>query len=314
METRISVIITAANEQGELDETIRSIRDTAGSAPEIIVVDDCSCSHLTVPSDSHPEEVVMIHNRFRCGVGPSRHIGALASTGTHLLITDAHMRFTHGWHEAAIARVEDRPNTLHCGVCLGLDCKNMDVTHPNAIYYGATFNFFGPDQRKPGTNQVLEGVWQPEQAGDDYELACAMGAIYFWPRDWFLLLSPLRHLRSWGVDEQIMSLKAWLSGGDIRIIKDVRVGHKFRSKGEKPPFSIQLPHVIYNKLFTILTCIPEPHAEALISKFKHDTDFKTAWAMIRQDWHLVAQEQLRNSHLFTRDFDWFLGRFSLSCP
>lgn len=306
---RISVVLPHVNEPSNLNATIKSIRATAGNEVEIVVVDDCSTTRPEIIGAD-----TVIFNRFHCGAGPSRHIGAEAATGTHILITDCHMQFLSGWHQAAIDRIKDRPTTVNCGVCLAIDDKHPDASRPRDRYYGATFNFYGPDKFKPGATKIFSAVWNDRQEGDDYELPACMGACYFMPRDWYLKLSPHKHLVKWGVEEEALSLKTWLAGGEIRMMKTVQIAHKFRLKGTKLPFSLKVDQIIYNQLFVAYTCLPEPYADALMKKFPREMNFSLAYQKLRENWGLMLCERAYNQRIFTRSFDWLLDHFGLTCP
>ena len=308
----LSIIIAAFNDNIELKATVESIRATAGVAPEIVVVDDASM----LPVNFIPN-INVIRNHRRCGVGPSRHIGVLAATGKFILITDAHMRFTPGWYEALLPRLEGRANVVVCGTCLGLDSRNMNVAAPNAVYYGATINVLGPDRHGISHRpQIFEAVWNrhpdPE---DDAEIAAVMGASYAMHRDWFLKIAPLHHLRSWGEDEIMISVKTWLAGGCVRIHKGVRIGHKFRIERERVPFLIPREDLQRNKVFAIRTLLPEALAEHLITALRRGSGFGLNYQkFVRNEWPEVEVEKAYNRTIFTRDFNWMAERFKLALP
>jgi glycosyltransferase involved in cell wall biosynthesis len=306
----LSIVISCANDhfgkEAALLNTIKSIRETAGNAPEIVITDDCSAT----PVPDYPAAKV-IHNRQPLGVGPSRHVGALHATGDILLICDSHMRFTPGWYEAAMHRVDARPHTLHCATCLALDAEHMDPAHPMTEYHGATLNIHGPDRANPSLTQTMEVVWNTRDVADDAEIAAVMGACYFIPSKWFLELEPLRFLRGWGADELMLSLKAWLSGGDIRLMKNVRIGHKFRLPGEKAP-AFWPEHVLaWNKLFAVRTLLPQDLAERMEKLLRVPTD---TLRLANENAGVIATEQARNRAMFRRDFVWYCRTFGLRVP
>lgn len=306
---KLSVCIPCINESQELNATLRSIRDTAGDRVDVVVCDDCSSTKLIVDDPS----VTVVHNRHRIGSGASRYLAAQVATGDYIMITDAHMRFLPGWYEQVEEMLE--PKTVLCGSCLGLDADHMDPTKPLAKYYGATFKWFGPDQNPFLPMQVFEAVWKKDAPEFDiYTIPCCLGACYFVEREWFLKLGAMRYFRSFGIEEQSLSLKAWLSGGKVLFAKHIEFGHRFRKKNEKLPFGIPTAHLIYNKIFCLATCLPKDKANFLISKLPGSVDFETARKMIAQDWHLVAIEQEYNRQLFTRSFDWFTETMQIPFP
>lgn len=302
----LSVVIPSHNDTNECIATVQSIVATTPSC-EIVVVDDCS--QQPVPTNLLGARVFRTARRI--GVGPARTLGAWRATGKYLLFVDSHCRFSPGWYEAALDVIIDRPKTAHCASCMALSRDNMDLSKHAGCYYGATYNFCGKDKNRPSKNQVFEVVWQPEKPGDDYELPAMMGACYFFPREWFLYLNPLRFLRSWGVDEASMSLKCWLAGGEIRMLKGVKIGHQFRTKGIQ---QIAPWHVLYNKLFSMHTVLPAEMAKLLESKMDRGGLLASAKKALLDDWHLVETERAYNDAVFTRRFPWLLEKFQLSFP
>jgi len=302
----LGVVITACAEP-DLPSTLASLHATAPNIP-VVVVNDGGRS----PIGDNPW-IKQIRTEQLVGVGPARTIGVEACETDYVLTIDAHMRFTSNWYASAIAFLEKHPTAVHCAACLGLDAKHPSVDAPNAVYHGATINFYGPDRQVRGKTQVWEAVWAKEQPGDDYELAAPLGASYFVPREWFLRTQPLRYLHRWGCDEIQLGLKAWLSGIEVRMMKPVRIGHRWRS-GKILPFRLSPADILYNKLFGILTILPKEYQSRILPKFKRDGAFNIAMRIIKEDWHLIEQERVLNRRLFVREFQWILDRFQLPFP
>ena len=367
----LSIIINNLNDHEECRATIASALQT--SPAEIVVVDDGSQEPFRYPEIP---QVRLIRNDIRRGGGASRHQGAEIATGSHLLLVDSHMRFEPGWYEKAMARIEGRPNTIHCGSCMGLGEGNMELilsptrspfrelpvgarfridnrectkTKPDSYlgyttlsrldhtgratpkiikteisaqpglivdriltpaYSGATFQFFGPDPGRPNENQILEGIWKTHP-DDDCEIACLMGACYFFPRELFFRLGGLKNLREWGSEETYMSLKAWLSGAEIRFLKHVKIGHKFR---DRSPYSTRLSCIIYNKIRTALVCLNPEEAQFLISKFPQDQTLRDALRLIEEDRTGIEEEQKWFRSIKIHDLSWLCEKFSIRYP
>lgn len=307
---KLSVIITTLDD-GDLPNTVASIRSTAGDGPEIIVVSDAGFTALSL---NHIGNVKVIRNSVRVGVGPSRTIGAHYATGDYLLLCDSHMRFTPSWYDGLENRFAARPNTIHCATCAGLDSENMNPAAPKAFYYGATIRMYGRDQVDPSKTQVLEGVWNKGALPDDAELCCVMGAAYFMRRDWFFKLDALSKLRSWGSDEVALSVKSWLAGGDCRLMRNVIIGHKFLTAAERQPYTLPPGHALFNKLFLAHTLFPDDLRDYLLEKMQllyGGGAHVIAKKMIAENWHLVEVERARNKAMFTRDFNWLVDKFKL---
>jgi glycosyltransferase involved in cell wall biosynthesis len=329
----LSIILCSINDQEETLATIQSIRDTAGDEPEIILVDDCSGTSMARDwRFQNLPNLRLISNSLRCGCGPSRHIGALHATGDWLLITDSHMRFTAGWLErfwevvsppVSFGMPPDYKFTIFCSACLGLDKDHMDVNAPVSEYYGATFNWHGPDRNIANRMQTLECVWikNGELPQDDLaEIPAIMGAGYFISKEWFLHLGATRFLRTWGGDELQLSMKSWLAGGSVRLLRNVRIGHRFPLKGELKWFGVPPGHILFNKIMAAHSLFPPETATKLVKWIttpqakEEGRDCEAAKLLARQDWYIIAQEMAFNRSIFSRDVTFFRDKFGIAVP
>lgn len=305
---KLSIVIPSLNDYSETQATIASIRETAGDKAEIIVIDDCS----QVPLSLVDKNCVLIRNEERAGVAASRHIGALAASGDLLLFLDAHMRCTPGWYEALMSRAKDRPTTMHNGCCVQLTPDQMDLTKAKGHYSGAYIHFHGPDHNDGGRIQILESKWLGHGDGeDDYVIPSIMGAIYACPKDFFLHVGGLRMLKGWGLDEPYLSLKWWLSGGDVRQLNSVRIGHQFKMQTSYKTEAWQLH---YNRLMICLTVLPEAEGRRLIKLMETTPDLTLAKRAIEQDANQILADRAWNKAVFVRDFSWYLAYFGLHFP
>lgn len=312
----LTIVIPCCNEYpSTLLHTVETAIATSGGKANVIVVDDCSPTPIAEMFSCSPWSIIT--NEHRCGVGPSRTIGVLHSLTKYVLICDSHMHFFQGWYEETMRRIEGRPKTVHCARCVGFNFDRNHLVVPEGDYCGGTLNVCGPDRQDPNKMQVLEGIWNPPTVKDDAEIACVMGASYIMEREWFLKLNPLAHLRQWGCDEQMLSIKSWLAGGDCRFMANVKIGHRFSKKGDKQPFLVDPGVTLYNKLFAILTLTPPALQDKLIDALKrtsHGAEFDIAQRMIKENAGIVACERARNRSLFVRDFYWLSQKFGLSLP
>lgn len=316
----LSVVFATLNDQKEAVATIKSIRDTAGDKVQIVVVDDGSATPLAAMcSNEELRHAVVVTNAHRCGVGPSRTIGVQVANGDYILICDSHCRFMPGWYEVLMEAFK-QPHGVLCGQCLAFDSKHMPkdpVFECVTTYQGGTLNVCGPDKQNKAKTQVMEGVWMPPPVEDKQELPCVMGACYAMSRGWFLQIDPLRNLRSWGVDEVMLSVKTWLAGGECRYLEGMKIGHKFLLKHERQPFNVPSGDTTWNKLFAIHTLCPTHLANRLsdeLRKTVHPQEWTLATSMLKRDWFLVAQEQARNRRLFVHDLSWLAQKFNLPLP
>jgi glycosyltransferase involved in cell wall biosynthesis len=312
----ISIIIAAVNE-ADLQNTINSIRAASDKGQvEIVVVDDCSSTKIKVTDAD-----CVIHNRYRCGCGPSREIGALYATHEWMMIVDAHERFSPDWYEKLVAAIaKSDQSTVYCCACAALDKEHPTLESARTVYRGgATLNLYGRDPAPGRSNhmQVFEATWQKKEIGHGVDIPCLMGACYVMQRDFFHYLSPLRHLRYWGGDEQLLSIKTWLAGGSIKMLPEVVIGHRFWGENERQGFTVPKGYPLYNKAFCCHTLLPPELAETLVARMGHiydRTEYTRALDLVKENWYLIEYERRRNASIFTRDFNWYAERFGIPLP
>lgn len=300
----ISVVFPTFQDCDEAVATATSIRETAGDLVKIVCIDD---GH-DAPNFTKELNVTYLKNSQRIGSPASRHLGAMIANRDYIVQCDSHVRFCIGWFEQLQRGIEAHPGAVFCAKMLALETGCMELENHKGSYHGATWCFNGMENNRP---KIFEAVWNNFQPGDLYELPAVMGSTYAYPREFYLKLSPHRFLRSFGLEEESLSLKTWLAGGEIRMMKEFVIGHKFRTAKERPQYSIKRHELIYNKIFLILTCLPKQYQERLIGRFKQDGDFRMAMSLIRNDAHLIEVEREHNRQIFTVSFDDFLKKFNL---
>jgi glycosyltransferase involved in cell wall biosynthesis len=305
----ISIVIPVRNDQEEANATIASIRATAGNEPEIVVIDDGSDKPLTLDHD----DIVFRRVEGRCGVGGSRHLGSILSSRENILLLDSHCRFEPGWYEEACRRIKDYPQTIWTTTCVGLNAANMDIATSNKFYNGATLNLFGENHNKPEDMQFIEAKWVPGSFyKDGDEIACLLGGAYFMRRDFFFKIGGSKMLNQWGSSEPHLSLKAWLAGGDCRLMKTVRIGHQFRTA---TTYTSKRASLLFNKMMIAMTLFPEEAAEFIVRKLEQHTkptsDLMIAKNLIKGEQRHIECDRAYNQAVFTRDLDWYLEKFKL---
>lgn len=311
MKNQISIIITTLNDNHDCEQTVRSLLDTCHTEPEIIVIDDGSTEPFK-PSDDIKDYIRLIRLTNRIGVGPARHYGATIARFKYLFITDSHMRFNDGWDKQALEHLEAHPNSLYCTTCVGLSKENMDMENARGSYHGAGINFFGTDPRDPNKWQIIEGTWLKEiEKKDDYVIPCVMGANYFIEREFFFFIGGLKMLRHYGSDEPYLSLKTWMAGGEVRLMKDVEVGHQFR---QETHYRNGNSEMCYNKLMMATTLLPEKAAayinDQLLMVYKAG-DVNMARRLWKLDERLIQAEAAWMHEITRFPLIEFLKRFDI---
>lgn len=296
----LSIIIPVLNDNEELNLTIKSIKETSPKNVEIIVIDDAS----DVPVKLEDNSVKFFGFKERKGAGQARHMGSLNASSKHLLFIDSHMRFTKDWFDNAMNHIWTAPKTLWCGTCLGLDSSNMDVNNPKGSYNGANFVIY---QEK--NNVIFDGVWRKDEKDkDDYEISCVMGACYFIHKDWYFYIKGLEKTTMWGSEEPILSVKTWLADGEVKLMKSVRIGHKFRDAAS---YTTQISHVYYNKLAYMYMLFPTDLYEKIKLKFNQNDSFKEALRLVENNKLILDNEKKYYSSIFKHDIYWLCDRFDI---
>ena len=301
---KISIIIPVLNDNEEANLTIKSIRETSPADVEIIVVDDGS----DIPVIIEDKNVKLFRFDKRIGAGQSRHFGAQKASSKHLLFIDSHMRFDDGWFDNAISKMINNPKTLWCGACLGLNSSNMDVKTPVGVYTGADLVLY-----KEKTNTIFDGIWRPNEPDkDDYEISCVMGACYFIHKEWYFHIKGLEQTMMWGSEEPILSMKTWLAGGEVRLMKSVRIGHKFRDVAS---YSTNASHIQYNKLAYSYMLLPKEMYNVLVDKFPTDEHTMGALQLVEQNKKILDEEKEYYKSIFgSRDIYWLCEKFGIEIP
>lgn len=186
----------------------------------------------------------------------------------------------------------------------------LQATHR---YLGAKLNLYGKNGNS-GEFQVFEGIWADDPPGnlDDYELSCLMGACYFFNKKWFFHIGGLKANRQWGCEEPYLALKTYLAGGSIRMMKGVRIGHKFHHNST--PYRVELHWKNYNKARSIMTTCNAEEARFLISKLKSEREWARTEMQLRLDKAEIEVEHDYNQKIFCRDLSWFCRRFNIKHP
>jgi len=182
----------------------------------------------------------------------------------------------------------------------------MDIKNNRGSYCGAKLVFY--DEKE---NQVFEGKWIDEKTEDDYEITCLMGACYFFHKSWFLYIGGTKSLKMWGSDEPLLSLKTLLSGGNIRLTKSVKIGHKFRPAS---PYTTEVSYLIYNKLRSMYMTLPDNLYKQLSDKIQNDNDKIIALKMLERDKDEIEKEKEYYKTIFIRNEKWMYEKFNINIP
>ena len=242
-------IIIAA--RGELRENlIRTVTAAAQVAPVCVVFDG------NEDGNQCPDEVEQIARTIRTwgppqGCGMARHEGIMTSEANLIVLIDGHMILRKKW----LDRIEEfhtpRHNFLTC--CRMQSYEQDGRTLLGDVKGGAFIAY--------KTRQVCNEYWplpaswlfEPRTEGP---VSAIMGACYAFRRKWYTKIGePLRILRAWGGDEEILSLATHLIGGHVELLPII-VGHIYMANTNRGNQSADEAAAIWGNRYAILEALP----------------------------------------------------------
>jgi len=258
----LTIIITFLNEGDEVGNTLDSIISTAVTNPNIILINDAS-------DDEYPysnillkyNNVTYIKNETRLGVASCRNMGVNLCTSPYFLLLDAHMRFyDQGWDNKLIKVLNENHNSLICSQTKVLRKNNEGNVYadvPSKQHFGA---YIDPKDLSARWNK-----YDICEQDDIIEIPCVLGAAYAMNKKYWEYLRGLDGLLSYGMDEQLLSIKVWLEGGRCLLIKKFIVGHVYR---DVFPYHISNKELIYNRLLIAELFFPSVIKKKIFSLYQ----------------------------------------------
>lgn len=242
----LTVIIPFVNEKYELQETLDNIREYSEFPVDIILINDASDDGYDYKHVAELYAAVYIEHKERIGVAASRDEGVSLCATDYFLLLDAHMRFyDNRWEGRIVLELEADPKAFLCCQTRALSRENGFLAEDlfRVTSYGACINLRDP-------LRLFEPRWiidlQDSQLGETVEIPCVLGAAYACSKSYWQQLKGLEGLKQYGNDEAYMSMKVWMSGGSCKLLKDIIVGHVYRSVH---PYKRNTVSGLYNQMF-----------------------------------------------------------------
>lgn len=214
---KVSVAIAALNEGRQLRATIECILASSVVPDEIVVYDDCG----ELPADvSHLDRTRVIRGSARVGSGPAKHAAAAACSGDLVVVMDGHCRPAFDWLEHIADESRRAPEAILCPVCTGIE---------SASYRNGAFRGMGGKLVFDEPTGFWAVRWTDCRPGvHSYSVPTVVGGCYAIPRG---LLDRMGGYApgyfGYGVEEEFLGLRAWLVGGECRVVPRAVVGHWF---------------------------------------------------------------------------------------
>ena len=302
MRPDISVVIPAYNERSRLEGTIRNIARarTSGASLEFVVVDDGSTDGTVanlvsaLPRLLREPRIAIRLERLgkRQGNYSARNHGAALAGADVLVMTDAHVRFTSGWDEAAQRRL--RPDRILCGVTVeregGFRGYGLSLSLPDM---GTTWND-GPPGRGPAV-----------QVAPCHATVLA--------RDLFLGLGGYDEgMLFYGVGGTEFSVRAWTFGAEIHCVPELEVEHQFKSRAEFAAFLYGVRRLwIHNCVRFGRLYLEGAGCERVIRHYGLAFPDETRDALELLNERTAAERRGWLEESQRRSFEWFAGHFAL---
>lgn len=220
----LSIIIPARNEK-YLEPTIRDILRNASGEIEIIVELD---GWLPDPQiHCNDNRVIFVHHKESIGQRQCVNHGARLAKGKYIMKCDAHCAFDKGFDVKLVADCE--PSWTVIPRMYNLDVENWKPKlHKRTDYMYIS----SPTTEKPFRASYYTGSEYHRQhrkkALIDDTMAC-MGPCWFIHKDRFFEQGGCDEGHgSWGAMSVEVALKAWLSGGALKVNKKTWFAHYFR--------------------------------------------------------------------------------------
>ena len=302
MKPELTVIIPFLNEGVEIRNTVKSIRDTAGNDVNILLINDASEDGYDYKAVADEYNTSYYHNEERKGVAGSRDFGVSLTETPYFILIDGHMRFYHNnWWIEVVKHLKEDDRAIYSCQCITLG-QNGEKLHDKRGY-GTYIDFLGILPY-----EILNAPWiSCDVSPNDpiIEIPCVMGASYAVSKRYWMYIQGLAGLRSYGLDEQYMSLKTWLEGGRCALLKNIEIGHIFRTQ---QPYLALNADSIYNKLLIAETILPNHIGRRVHEKIKSvaKSEYYLAHYLINKHQETILSLKEYYKSIFTKDFDSFL--------
>ncbi len=276
----VSIIITALDEQ-YLQPTIGTLfqRTPFDMIESIIVVDDASSKPVSI----NLPKVKVLHNNTRQGLIRSRQIATQAAGGKIIVSIDAHVKVGPNWLPPVVDRIMSDYQCVCAPMTRSLDAEKWKEGESLSA--------------KTSWNWDLNFGWCKDD-GTPQSPALA-GHCFAYSREWWKELGGFDEgMLKWGGENIEFTLKTWLCGGTVEIIRDSWVAHLFKKK-----FQYQMDNntLLANKA-RIAEVWFDQHAEifyAAVRKQRGSINFGD----------ISRQQNLRRSRQ-RMPFEWFLDNIS----
>ena len=256
-------ILPSFNEGVYVRETTDSILQTAGDAEvEVIVVDDHSddfSGEDLAAAYSGDDRVQVVRGHRRLGAGGARSFGALEARGDVLVFLDAHSRMPDGWPDKLRFAID------RCGRRTLFGLPLVSLTEAVGV---------------PGLPEA-HGIYLPtpdlvdvychirKNTTNPYPVMALPGGCMALTRDFYTELDGFDPgiIPPWGQECMELCIRAWMIGGEVRIIPHVVVRTLYKDASQANP-GIQTKNLLYNRLRIALLYFERSRVERVLQAMR----------------------------------------------
>lgn len=303
---KLSVIIPFLNEKNEVEATLKSLYEHTEQEFDVILINDASDDSYDYDLLKNKYKITYIKNTSRLGVAKCRDLGISMMNTPYFLLLDSHMRFyDNSWYDIVIKEIEKDEKVLLC--CQSVVIRKISgvlLESPDLKSYGAYIKTDFNDSSFLDVKWINTDISQNGHKSV-VEIPCILGAGYVGCKKYWTYMGGLDGLNNYGVDEQFISLKVWLTGGKCKLLCDVFLGHVYRSYA---PYKIDTVDLLYNKMLLVELLLPTNVKYRYFSALKKSNEeiYNEAYSMLqlRRDW--IENQRSYFSRIQTRSFIDFL--------
>ena len=231
MENGVSILI-ASRQEIYLEKTIRDVLSNAEGEIEVIVeLDGYLPNPQIVLNDNR---VTFIHNPISIGQRQCINHAASIAKGKYIMKCDAHCSFDKGFDVKLAKDCEYDWTVIPRMYCLDIATWKPKLNKRTDYMY-----ITAPTGEKPFRAAYYNSGQPKNDKFIDDTMAC-MGPCWFMHKDRFFEQGGCDEGHgSWGAMSIEVALKAWLSGGSLKVNKNTWFAHWFRNGGIGFPYSIK---------------------------------------------------------------------------
>jgi GT2 family glycosyltransferase len=285
-----SVVIPAHNESIYLHSTVKALLKSTKIPIEIIVIDDASTDSSSNFVGTGLFRDVRLIRRNRLGSANARNLGARCASSNVLIFLDAHCVPQAEWLEKLLRVLEDQQSSI-VTPCI------VDAMEPRLKGFGVTLE-----------SHLTDYIWLVEKRDEHpYEVPIACGACMLMRKDLFNELGGFDNIRTWGMEDVEICIRAWLFGYAVIVVPDVEIRHLFKAKAQ---FCAPWSDYLHNVLRAAILHFDGERLHRILDNLESSPQFGEAATLLLHSDMLERYRFVRNKRV--RDADWLCDKFAIN--